>query len=59
MRIKTSPKEDHRSLICVSNMYPWSKHLGILLADQEPREIEFGGNLFSCGISMQEAQIQS
>jgi hypothetical protein len=59
MRIKTSPKEDLRSLSCVSNMDPWSKHLEILLANQEAREIGFAGNKFSCGISMREAQIRS
>jgi hypothetical protein len=59
MRIKTSAKEDHRSLSCVSYMNPWSEHLEILLADQEPIEIDFGGNTFSCGNSMREAQIQS
>ena len=59
MRIKKSRKEDHRSLSCVGNMNLWSKHLEILLADQEPIEIEFAGNPFSCGISMREAQIRS
>ena len=59
MRIKTSLEEDHRSLSCASNMNPWSKHLEILLADQEPIEIEFAGNTFACGISMREAQIRS
>jgi hypothetical protein len=59
MRIKTSRKEDQRSLSCVSNMNPWSKYLEILLADQESIEIEFAGNTFSCGISMREAQIRS
>ena len=59
MRLKTSPKEDLRSLSCVSNMNPRSKHLEMLLIDQEPIEIELAENLFSCGISMREAQIRS
>ena len=59
MRIKTSPNEDLRSLSCASDMNPRSKHLEMLLVDQEPIEIELTGNLFSCGISMREAQIRS